>query len=297
MMYSLAAKHVLKGLLCSVVGVCAFGVTPAQSALIRNDNFESGTTYSQTQWNFAELHYSYSGAIVANSGNTNKTFKFEWRGVDADGTNPSRHAELKTFFSWDSGSQSSSNQKLEQWIGFRIWGNADLGDPNEPVVLLQYHDQKDTSLGEGSRNPISALSLAGGKFKFGWKGDSKAKTVQSGGAWVYEQDETLDLSPSDSSSTGAPVLMGAWNNFVIHQKFNPYGGGLVEVWVNGVKSTSATKFPGGIKLGYNDMLPPYLKFGYYWYTIGSSTPGMVKIAHFDNVKVGNLTSSYTEVAP
>jgi len=295
-------KRVLAVLLCSIIGLNAGCSTPAWSApsdVIKQDDFQLGIEHTRSTWvfrkgAFPDLHFDYSGRIDVAPGdesNGNKSFRFEWRQADSDGSNPTRHAELITpSFPY----AHDSTPKLEQWLGFRVYVDPKVLGPDEkPVVLMQYHDtpgpdrDANGNLLERGRNPIAALSYLKGQFSYGWKGDTKRITTKDAkGAWVYTQKGGFSLG----------AARHGWNTFVFHHRFDYSGNGSVEVWCNGARFAREK-----MQLGFNDVMGPYLKFGFYWYT-GQSVPNPAvsdpaRVAWFDDVKIGNANATYADVRP
>ena len=85
------------------------------------------------------------------------------------------------------------------------------------------------------------------------------------------------------------INLNAWNDVVVHVKFNYDSPGITKVWVNGTLVMNSTK-PNA----YNDYIGPYLKIGTYVASKDMAAPNTV---YFDEIRVGDAKSSYYEVAP
>jgi hypothetical protein len=294
-------KRALKSLLYGIVTVSALGCAPASSApsgVFTKDDFQLGLDHTRSTWvvrksgKVPDLHFDYAGRIDVAPGdeqNGNKSFRFEWRQADSDGTNPTRHAELITpSFPY----ATNSSPKLEQWLGFRIYVDSKtLGPDEQPVVLMQYHDTPGRDANgkptETGRNPMAALSYVNGEFRYGWKGDTKQVTTKDkNGKWIYTQQGGFPLVPARQG----------WNTFVFHHMFDYTGKGSVEIWCNDKYFTRHN-----IQLGFNDDVGPYLKFGFYWYTGRSvpnpPVPNPARVVWFDDVKIGDAKATYADVRP
>ena len=301
------AKRAVNGMICTIIGWGVLSGTSSWSApvdVFKQDDFEDKTLgHSKTQWSLKELYkstlrnppHAYDSGRVdvapADAQNGNQSLRVEWRESDVvPGSNPSRHAEIKTTpFAWSSPLDSPATPKLEQWLGFRIYIDSQtLGPSAKPVVLMQYHDLPDAD--EGYRNPIVALSYVNGRFEYGWKGDSKTVTPKVDGKWIYTQSGGMDLG---AARIGNAVNRSGWNTFVFHHKFDPFGQGSVEIWCNDTYISRQN-----IQLGYNDKIGPYLKIGFYWYKANQPVPDAApRVAWFDDIKLGNGQATYLDVRP
>ena len=88
-----------------------------------------------------------------------------------------------------------------------------------------------------------------------------------------------------------PVKTGQWYDIVTHFKYSPDNTGFMEIWINGEQvvdytgvTTYAVDTAGDLRATYN-----YLKLGLY---LGGAN-GEV---YYDNVRIGDASSSYAEVA-
>ena len=111
------------------------------------------------------------------------------------------------------------------------------------------------------------------------------------------QKDRILLETGNTESSRVKIDLGAipkdtWNTFVIHF-IHSYGtDGLIELWLNGTKKISRT---GGNM--YNIRLPKW-KIGLYKSAFKDNTSLVSKrIIYFDNIKVGNSTSTYETMIP
>jgi hypothetical protein len=152
----------------------------------------------------------------------------------------------------------------DRWYGFSMylkdWVDDDAGEH-----VFQWHP--DNSTGSASMS----LLTAGGRFTFA--------TNNNG---TTSNNEYTDIGP---------VLSNQWVDFVIHIRWATDTTGLLQVWMNGnqvinksnVKTAALASY---FKLGIN-------KFG--WGTQASAVTQ--RILYFDEVRVGNASATYNDVAP
>src|SRR3990172_1067086 len=88
-----------------------------------------------------------------------------------------------------------------------------------------------------------------------------------------------------------PFKKGAWNDVVVHVRFNYDKPGITEVWLNGAKFVNSTPKVNPHANAHNDPLAPAFKLGFY----ASSTKAHT--VYYDDIRVGDADSSYDEVAP
>lgn len=251
------------------LALLAIGASAAWGEVIQRDDFNGEKP--NAKWG-KELWFPYSGRVdTAPDGS--RALRVEWRKADYDGKNKTKHAELTT---------GKFAPDFEQWIGLRIYFDSKtLGRDSQPVILMQYHETPDFKEGEDWRNPPVSLSYQNGEVRYSWKGDTNRVTKKEKGKWLYTQTGSMPLGE---------VKPDAWNTFVFHHKFDPFGKGSVELWFNDKYFQKQN-----IQLGYHDERGPYLKFGFYYYAGKSDFPS--RVAWFDDVKLGDEKSSYAEVAP
>lgn len=153
---------------------------------------------------------------------------------------------------------------LDRWYGFSLylkdWADDDAGEH-----VFQWHP--DNSNGSAAM----ALLTTGGRFTYA--------TNNNG---TTSNNEYVDIGP---------VISNQWIDFVIHIRWATDTTGLLQVWMNGnqvinrsaVKTAAVTSY---FKLGIN-------KFGW-----GTQTSAVTqRILYFDEVRVGNASANYNDVAP
>jgi hypothetical protein len=161
--------------------------------------------------------------------------------------------------------QDSDPLNQDRWFGFSLYLK-DWVDDDATESVFQWHPDNDS----GS----AAMAL--------WT---------SGGRLTYVTNNTAGTSYNEYVDLG-PVLSNQWIDFVIHVRWATDTTGLLQVWMNGsqvinrvgVKTASVTSY---FKLGIN-------KFG--WLTQATSAINQ-RILYFDEVRIGNGTATYNDVAP
>lgn len=162
-------------------------------------------------------------------------------------------------------SGADSPETGERWYGLSYWFDTYEKDPN-PESILQFHDN------DGTTPPLSIH-------------------VNNGRLLLMQSFLKTGNKPTD---IGVQEL-GKWVNIVLHVKWTTANTGLIEVWKDGVKVINITSAITNSKSG------SYGKYGInkWSWDIGSlwSTIKTPRIFYITNVKIGNETSSYNEVAP
>jgi hypothetical protein len=154
----------------------------------------------------------------------------------------------------------------DRWYGFSMylkdWVDDDAGED-----VFQWHPDND--FGTASM----ALWTTGGRFTYVTSNNNSSSSATN----VY-----TDIGP---------VLSNQWVDFVIHIRWATDTTGILQVWMNGnqvinrinSKTAAVTSY---FKLGIN-------KFGW------SFQPSTVtqRILYFDEVRIGNASATYNDVAP
>ena len=136
----------------------------------------------------------------------------------------------------------------------------------------QFHLAQDSCDAVGFGPNVGFFLNDNHQYEISIGGDSKSCTTSSG----LERRKTM--------ATHA-LEVGQWNDIVINFKFNYDSSGFFKIWVNGVLSSDS-----GINAS-NDAKGPYLKMGIY------AHPNETMTVYYDEIKVGDQSSSYSEVAP
>ena len=224
---------------------------------------QSGFNASQGgDWNGVEA--ANANSIVrsteqAKAGSYSAKFTLNKSDEDQGG---SKRAELTDW------SGRMEDPKSERWYGLSMFlPSSFIADPCEEMVF-QWHGVNSVDLdGESMSNPALAM-------------------ITRNGRWVFNDwDGPVDLGL---------YTKDAWTDWVLHIKFSPDQDGLIEIWKNGAKVFTRTG-----KNTYRDKVGNYFKMGIYKYgwKDGYTTNTSTRILYFDEVRVGDETSSYAAVAP
>ena len=99
----------------------------------------------------------------------------------------------------------------------------------------------------------------------------------------------------------APLLRGQWNDIVMHLKWSPDSDGILNLWINGNEVLNS-RGPN-----YHSEVPanayPYFKMGQYYGSTSWGDKGGIKwnvierTVYHDELRIGDATSNYSEVAP
>jgi hypothetical protein len=156
------------------------------------------------------------------------------------------------------------NENKENWYSFGIYlPSSGFAKDSDNDILSQW-----TQSGFGS--PSISLRSENDRFHFRFR-DSKGNT------------ESVDLGS---------ISKNTWNQFVFHVIHSSGSDGLIEVWRNGNRLIQR-KGPNM----YSGPLPRW-KVGIYKPTWErKSTDTDVRVAFFDNIRIGNQNASYDEMRP
>ena len=226
------------------------------------------------------MQADYSGqAVTAPARAGGRAMRFEWRpvGVRKVGSaidNASKKAHLNGY--------AASGQQ-DRWYGFSTYFPATGMAPDSfPEIITQWHETPDFSLGENWRTPPAAMVVRNDQLSFGWKYDRRPVTPDLG--------QNL---PSQGVSLGA-VPKDRWVDFVFHIKWDPFGHGVVQVWMNGRQVADRTN----VSVGYNDALTPFFCIGVYKYgSVAPYSQHSSRVIYFDEVRIGDGSAGYADVAP
>jgi Polysaccharide lyase len=134
-----------------------------------------------------------------------------------------------------------------------------------------------------------------GENVFNWQPDNDAGAPSmslrtTGGRFSYVTNNTGTLVNTDSTDIG-PVISNRWIDFVIRIRWATDNTGLLQVWMNGnqVINKSAVKTVAGTS---------YFKIGINKYGWGTQPSSVIdRILYFDEVREGNASATYNDVAP
>lgn len=165
------------------------------------------------------------------------------------------------------------------WMGWSVFIPNDIVFPDRSKgiwgLLGQYHGVDD-DCDTGKYGPLVACYL-----------DDKTGGFEVVIKAISEQ--CADGRKMRYASYGTPKLKkGAWNDIVVNFRFNyvDIGNPFFKMWLNG-QLVVDDKGPNC----YNDKISPYFKMGIYTNTTEPTT------VYYDEIRVGDESSSYIEVAP
>ncbi|HEX8910933.1 MAG TPA: heparin lyase I family protein [Humisphaera sp.] len=174
----------------------------------------------------------------------------------------------------------------ERWYGFSVFVADGVKPDAVNTIVAQWHEQPDRDLGETWRVPPLYLAMLNGKWVIATRWDSRPK---SDGSWIPPAPTggRLELRP-------AAVATGRWVDWVFHVKWSYASDGLLEVWKDGTKVVDRAG-PNT----YNDEAGNYFKVGLYTpdYATNTNPVNAVKMLFADDVRLGNETATYADVAP
>lgn len=222
-----------------------------------------------TGWNSIVKCCSYSVArSTAFARHGQYSTRFELNSTDADVASSKRIEASRA--------SNDEGTIAERWYGISYYLPADYNTDPTPELLTQWQSLKGVS-------PPLAL----------WTQNGKWLLVQT-----KNTTTALNTIKSSSKELGA-YTKGAWTDFVFHVKWSITSAGLVEVWKNGVKITTATL--SGPNTYFGIATGNYLKVGIYkwpWKKTDSYTSNQTKrVVYIDDVRIGNASAVYNDVAP
>lgn len=166
----------------------------------------------------------------------------------------------------------------EYWMGWSIYIPHDFVFPNESknewATMSQFHGATE-SCDNQYMGPCEAFFLNSSVVGFRTVIRATAERCSSG-------------SLSRAKAYTAQFKKGAWNDVVLNFRYNYTNSGspFFKMWLNGQLVANDT----GANC-YNDAMGPYFKMGIY----GNSSSRIT--VYYDEIRVGDETSSYNEVAP
>jgi hypothetical protein len=264
----------------AIVFSIASTFTMANGAIIYSADFED-QKIDGNGLNPEALCCSHSSIIVSNPVRSGKYAAKFTLNSDDKGTifrswkDPALRAELRWY-------NTGPKVGTERWYGFSTYVDPtwhdNTSDPNGTIVL-QLHGPSDP--GEIAHSPQFAIMITRDNR---WR------------SWTLHDANAISTSSSFKKITRdhGPVTKGVWVNWVIHAKWHYNDSGLLEIWKDGVKVTT---YNGPNT--FNDQTQLTVAFGVYksWYSREQPNPRDTLIIYHDQIKVGDHTSSYDEVAP
>ena len=213
----------------------------------------------------------YSAKVVESPVREGKyAIRFEWRAENFKGSNVSKKASLF------SGREPTA--KEERWWGFSLYLPAQgMEKDSQSEILAQWHETPDK--GEPWRNPPLTLSHNGGNLQVSWLYDRRKITPPP--PWKWDRT-TVKIGPAPKDR---------WIDWVWHIKWDPFGKGVLEVWMDGKKVVDARD----ISIGMNDERGNYAGIGLYKYS--GKSDHAARVIYFDEVRAGSAQATYADVAP
>lgn len=277
--YRLAATNVL--VICLLL-ICQ--PTIARAGLLFSTDFEEQRIDANQLYTLDALCCAHSAVIVNNPVRAgNYAVKVTLNSDDAGNifwtyTNPAKRAELRWY---NIGPKTGS----ERWFGIAMYVDPSwvdhTSDPNGTILLQIHGTQSDP--GEAAHSPQFAIIITrDNRWNVNTLYDTNAITTSA----------TLGKIVRD---VGA-VTKGVWINWVIHAKWRYDSTGLLEVWKDGNKVVNYT---GPNTYNDNPAQQALMAFGIYksWYGLQQPSPRDTLIMYYDQVKIGDESSNYNEVAP
>ena len=198
--------------------------------------------------------------------------RFEVRRDDADVAD-SKRAELKL---------APVPAKSERWYAVSLYLPEEYQEDPTPEIVTQWHATPDFDKGETWRSPPLALLTHEGKWRIGWRWDSKR--VTEGNTPEGSQGRTLGSYET-----------GRWTDWVFHVKWSWEEDGLLQVWKDG-KQVIHHKGPNA----YHDKTGTYFKTGIYKWPF-KSDPDAAKVdkrvLYVDEIRIGGPDSTLDAVMP
>lgn len=113
------------------------------------------------------------------------------------------------------------------------------------LILGQWHAYKDPW--DDYVSPPVAQLLVGQTFRIWTASDARLRTTER----EYPEELTRYERPN--------FERGRWHHFVYRTRFNAFGRGHLQVWIDGTQAVDLENAP----IGYNDVIGPYFKYGVY----------------------------------
>jgi hypothetical protein len=261
--------------------------SPSNAGLLLNSDFESGDYYADG--------WKPSGNIPTITGLPDPTCGGSLSlKVPLDYYNDAISYRTELSLGGDLG-QFAFNK--DYWVGFAVYLSPDWQpdfSPGSGDVFMQFHRVPDSSLGETYGGGPSVALVTSGEdiiLRNAWDTNQLTEKV-NGISSVNKQSRTIGKWQA-----------GIWTTFVLHVKFSYEQTGTLEVWKNGEKVFSKVD---NIGTAYNDQIGPYLKMGIYksswnknetWAKGAEGSGFSTRLLYIDEVRVGDSSSFYNEVAP
>ncbi len=271
----------------SIILLSSLIVPPSFATVLLYSNWENGN-YSLDGWSTSG---NDTAAIVSDKLNTpepvcsGKAIKFSLH-IDEDDN------RFRTQLTLNKGPLSEIMIGKEYWLGFSIYlPDSYTPDSLAEETILDFHSRPDKDLGEGSRNATVSLRTKGDSWMFQYTHDAKLVTP------LKVQGEPV---PYTRKQIMLPKFKtGRWTNFVIHTLYSYKPEGYLDLWMDGLQVASVRN-----GIGFNDLVGSFIKIGIYkrmWDLEGKTwakrTDVDSRLVYFDEVRIGDASSSFNEIKP
>ena len=259
-------------------------------SIVFDDDFESGgwraNKYSGDPsgsgqvgvlWMHSQLQGPYSGKVVSAPHpvrHGKHSMRFEWRPENSKGSNTTKKAMLH-------GPKISRGRGMERWYGFSVYLPKDgMAVDSHPMLFFQLHATPDRDKNEPWRQPIAAMRI-----------DPKGMVFCD---WTYD---TAPVSPKNKNIvknrttkliSHVSKWWDRWIDVVWRVRFDPFGAGLVQIWINGRQIVDQRTIP----VGYHDKLGAYPSYGLYYYAGKGDRTHWI---YFDDIRTGNEEASFSAI--
>jgi hypothetical protein len=179
------------------------------------------------------------------------------------------------------GPKVSQGRGMERWYGFSVYLPKDgMTVDSYPMLFFQLHATPDHDQNEPWRQPISAMRIDPDGMVFC--------------DWTYD---TAEISPKNhnitKNRTSVPITpvsewWDRWTDVVWHVKYDPFGKGLVQIWIDGKQVVDRSN----VAVGYNDKLGAFPSYGLYYHTGKGDRAHWI---YFDDIRIGNEKATLSDV--
>jgi hypothetical protein len=169
----------------------------------------------------------------------------------------------------------------EFWYAISIYLPQNFQPSGNSTIITQFFPVPDADLGESwKRHPVFALSIKGDQFKITIRADANPVTIINS---KYDVKKTISIGPWPKNK---------WTNFVFHIKWSYKQDGILRVW----KDDKLVVSHDGPNC-FNDKVGPAWKIGpYEWYWRKGPNLTTIREIYYDEIKIGDATTSYSEIA-
>ncbi|NEU09988.1 hypothetical protein GZH53_16810 [Flavihumibacter sp. R14] len=169
----------------------------------------------------------------------------------------------------------------ERWYGMSVFLPSTYVKDPIPESIFQWHNVPNFKAGE---------TWSSYKFQNPWRLETNNGRL----VFVHQYGTQSGSFAGSKSYDLGEYQVGVWTDFVVHFKATFASDGIFELWKNGSKVLTIN----GPGVYYNDESGPYMKMGIYkWGWSGTGSTVSNRTLYFDQIKIGDQTSSYNDVAP